>query len=158
MRLDFKEDNIMDMTRYDPFSALRSLRQDMERLFQEAGWPQNGDTSQVATAQWAPAVDIKEEPDRFVIYADIPGVDPDKIEVTMERGMLSIKGERSTEKKEEKEGYTRVERARGTFYRRFSLPDTADPEGIQAKGNNGVLEVVIPKKPAQQARRIEVQK
>jgi HSP20 family protein len=112
----------------------------------------------VATAQWAPAVDIKEEPDRFVIYADIPGVDPDKIEVTMERGMLSIKGERSTEKKEEKEGYTRVERARGTFYRRFSLPDTADPEGIQAKGNNGVLEVVIPKKPAQQARRIEVQK
>lgn len=148
----------MDMTRYDPFSALRSMRQDMERLFQEAGWPQNADSSQVATAQWAPAVDIKEEPDRFVIYADIPGVEPEKIEVTMERGMLSIKGERSTEKKEEQEGYTRVERSRGTFYRRFSLPDTADPEGIQAKGNNGVLEVTIPKKPAQQARRIEVQK
>mgnify|MGYP005812858123 FL=1 len=148
----------MDVTRYDPFSALRSMRQDMERLFQETGWPQNGDTSQVATAQWAPAVDIKEEPDRFVIYADIPGVEPDRIEVTMERGMLSIKGERSTEKKEEKEGFTRVERARGTFYRRFSLPDTADSENIQARGNNGVLEVVIPKKPTQQARRIEVQK
>ena len=112
--------------------------------------------SSVATSDWVPAVDIKEENDSFVIVADIPGVDPKDIEVNMENGMLTIKGEKESEKKEEREGYKRVERSFGSFYRRFSLPDTADAEKITAKSTNGVLEVRIGKQEQVQPRKISV--
>ena len=108
------------------------------------------------TSHWRPAVDIKEEADRFVIMADLPGVDPGDIEITMENGVLSIKGERKSEIRDEKEGYKRVERVSGTFYRRFSLPDSADAERIAAKGKDGVLEVSLPKHEKVQPRRIAV--
>ena len=111
----------------------------------------------MSAADWVPAVDIKEEDTRFVIHADVPGVDPDDIEVRMEDGVLTIKGERQSEDKEEREGYKRIERVRGSFFRRFSLPDTADAEGITAKAKNGVLEIIIPKHEKVQPRRIEVQ-
>ena len=70
--------------------------------------------------------------------------------------MLTIKGERESEKKEEREGYKRIERQRGTFYRRFSLPDTANADKIGAKSKNGVLEIIIPKQEKAQPRKIEV--
>jgi HSP20 family protein len=92
-----------------------------------------------------------------VLLADIPGVDPKDIEITMEKGILCIKGERRTESREELEGFKRIERARGTFYRRFSLPDSADAERISARGRDGVLEVVIPKQEKVQPRRITVE-
>ena len=92
-----------------------------------------------------------------MIHADIPGVDPKDIDVHMENGILTIKGERQSETKEEREGYKRVERVRGSFYRRFSLPDTADAEAISAKSQHGVLEVVIPKQQKVQPRRIQVE-
>lgn len=145
----------MKMINYEPFGALRTLREDMNRLL--AGTLENEDGSSVVTSRWAPAVDIKEEAERFVIHADIPGVDPKDIEITLDNGMLTIRGERRLETKQDGDhGYRRVERMHGTFYRRFSLPDTADAEKVQAKGNNGVLEVVIPKQAAVQPKRIQV--
>ncbi|MEE8321866.1 MAG: Hsp20/alpha crystallin family protein [Gammaproteobacteria bacterium] len=114
------------------------------------------DNSNVVTSRWRPAVDIKEETDRFVIHADLPGVDPKDIDITMEGGMLTIKGERQSESREETDGYKRVERVAGTFYRRISLPDTADADRIGAKGKNGVLEVIIPKQEKVQPRKITV--
>ncbi|MDH5190847.1 MAG: Hsp20/alpha crystallin family protein, partial [Gammaproteobacteria bacterium] len=116
---------------------------------------QNDDN--VVTSDWAPAVDIKEEADRFVIHADIPGVDSKDIDIHMEDGILTIKGERESEKKEERDGYKRIERAFGTFYRRFSLPDTANPEKISAKNKNGVLEISIAKQEKGLARKIEIE-
>ncbi len=116
-----------------------------------------GDQSNVVTSQWAPRVDIKEEAGRFVIFADIPGVDPKNIEVSMDKGILTIKGERSSENVEETERYTRLERSRGTFYRRFALPDSADADGIKAAGRHGVLEVSIPKRPETTPRRITIE-
>ena len=101
-------------------------------------------------------MDIKEEQNRFVIHADIPGVSPENIDVSMEKGVLTIKGEKETEAKSEKEGYKRVERIYGSFYRRFSLPDTADNEAINAKSQNGVLEIVIPKREAEKPKKISV--
>ncbi len=144
------------LVRYEPWAAMRQLRDEVNRLFGPVlGSVEDG--SSVVTGHWVPAVDIKEEPGRFVIHADIPGVDPKEIEVTMENGMLTIRGERKLESREEgDDGYRRVERLHGTFYRRFSLPDTADPDKISAKGNNGVLEIVIPKKAAMQPKRIKV--
>lgn len=103
-----------------------------------------------------PAVDIKDEENRYVIRADIPGVKPEDIEVTMENGMLTIRGERKFEETEEKENFKRIERSHGLFYRRFTLPDNTDAEAIQASGKDGVLEVIIPKTAETHSKRIEV--
>ncbi|MCE7033033.1 Hsp20/alpha crystallin family protein [Lysobacter sp. GX 14042] len=116
----------------------------------------SSDESSVVTSQWVPRVDIKEETGRFVLYADIPGVDPADIEVQMDKGLLTIKGERTSASKEEGERFSRVERRHGVFHRRFALPDSADPEGITAHGEHGVLEIVIPKRPETTPRRIQV--
>ncbi|MGE4071536.1 MAG: Hsp20/alpha crystallin family protein [Lysobacterales bacterium] len=146
----------MAITRYSPFNVSTQVPNDFRELIEKFfnGEPQ--DQSNVVTSQWAPHVDIKEEPNRFVIQADIPGVDPKDIEVHMEKGILSIKGERKHEAKQENEKYTRVERSHGVFYRRFALPDSADAEGISAHGKHGVLEIVIPKRPETTPRRITI--
>lgn len=133
------------------------IRQVLDRLF-EGSLLQNGssDESSVVTSQWVPLVDVKEEASRFVIYADLPGVDPQEIEVQMDKGILTIKGERRSEVASETESFSRVERRHGSFHRRFALPDSADPEGISASGHNGVLQIVIPKRPETTPRRIQV--
>lgn len=143
----------MNVVRYEPWNLLSQL----DQLFAppRRHVDKAADT-RAATGDWTPAVDIKEEAERFVIHADIPGVDPKDIEVHMEDGVLTIKGQRHTETRDEREGYKRVERVRGSFHRRFSLPDTANAEEITATSQHGVLEVVIPKQSKAQSRRIEV--
>ncbi len=148
----------MNVVRYEPWSALERLRGEVDRLFSNGGFAAggDGDRSRVVTSHWAPAVDIKEEGDRYVLKADVPGVDAKDIEITMERGLLAIKGERKREDSEEHDGYKRVERSVGTFYRRFSLPESADAQGITATSKDGVLEITIPKQERLQPRRIAV--
>ena len=143
----------MALVTYEPMNILNQLRREMDRLF-ETEQPSGG---MVTAADWVPAVDIKETDKAFIITADVPGVDPKDIEVNMENDVLTIRGERKEEKEEEKEGYKRIERVRGTFYRRFTLPDTADAEKISAKSKNGVLEITIPKQEKVQPRKIEVE-
>ena len=106
---------------------------------------------------WVPQVDIVEEKDRFVLRADVPGVKPEDIDVNMENGILSVSGQRHEESREESQGVRRMERITGRFYRRFSLPDTANADAISAKSANGILEVTIPKQPEGKARRITVE-
>lgn len=145
----------MSVVRYSPFVGQQfpeEIKQFFDRFFAEG----DADQSNVVTSQWAPRVDIKEEDKRFVILADIPGVDPADIEVHMDKGILTIKGERKNEVREERERFTRIERSYGSFYRRFALPDGADADGISATGKHGVLEIVIPKKPEVTPRRISV--
>ncbi|HWP94302.1 MAG TPA: Hsp20/alpha crystallin family protein [Gammaproteobacteria bacterium] len=149
----------MTLMRYEPWRLVNQLQNEINRMFDSRFFNLgrfDADESSVVTCDWIPAVDIKEEADRFVLTADIPGVDPKDIEVTMENGQLTIRGERKSESREERDGYRRVERVTGTFYRRFALPDTADADGITARGVNGVLEVVIPKQQKVQPRRIAV--
>src|SRR6185312_14078953 len=94
------------------------------------------------SVSWIPRVDIYEEAGRFVVLADVPGVEPKDIDITADKGVLTIRGERRSEKKEsDKNGYERVERTSGSFLRRFTLPETANTESITAKQTNGVLEV-----------------
>lgn len=143
----------MRLTRYEPWGLFNQLSREFDNPF----YPPTGEDKESATASdWSPAVDIKEDNDKFVITADIPGVDPENIDVHMENGMLSISGERSSEAKEEREGYKRIERARGTFLRRFTLPDTADADRISAKSNHGVLEITIPKHEKSLTRKISI--
>lgn len=141
----------MSIVRYDPWNVLDQLRRDMERSYDREG------DGPMPTSDWAPAVDIKEDGDCFTISADIPGVDPNQIEVHAENGVLSIKGERESEKKESGDGYKRVERAYGNFYRRFTLPDTADTDKITARSEHGVLTIKIPKHEKLQPRKITVE-
>lgn len=142
----------MAITRYEPWSWLNQLQGELEQ--RAPIWrPSEGS---VATAAWAPAVDIKEEKDKFVLHADLPGVRPDETDVSMEDGVLTIKGEKRSEATTEKDGYKRVERTYGSFYRRFSLPDTANSEEISAKSKNGVLEIIIPKRQSVQPKKIAV--
>ena len=144
----------MTLVRYDPWNMMDQFRKEMDRLFE--GRAGGDDSGSVVTSDWVPAVDIKETDTGFEIHADIPGVNPDDIEVHMENGVLSIKGERESETKDEREGYKRVERQHGVFYRRFSLPDTADADKISAKSKNGVLEITIPKQEEVKPRKISV--
>lgn len=132
------------------------VKQIFDRLFEGNLFQNATDESSVVTSQWVPRVDIKEEADRFLLYADLPGIDPQDIEVQMDKGMLTIKGERRDESVHETERYSRIERRHGTFHRRFALPDSADPEGITASGHNGVLTISIPKRPESTPRRIQV--
>ncbi len=151
----------MSLVRYEPVNYFNRFRKDMDRLFGSMGGLMSSfddeEDSSIVTSQWAPAVDIREEDHQFVINADIPGVPAKDIEVSMENNMLTIKGERSTESKEDRGNYRRIERSHGMFYRRFSLPDTADSGHVKARGKNGVLEITIAKREAAKPHRIAVQ-
>ena len=143
----------MNVTRFEPWSLLNLMHRDLDRI---AGQHDSDDIGN-PVADWVPAVDIFEEKERFVLKADLPGVSPDNIDVNMEDGVLSLSGERTHESGSETDGLKRVERASGKFYRRFSLPDTANAEEISARSANGILEISIPKTPQVQARRITVE-
>lgn len=105
---------------------------------------------------WTPAVDIKEEDNHFAIVADVPGVNPNDIEITAQQSVLMIRGERHSDSIEKAGRYHHLERGWGRFERRFNLPDTADTDQIQARSESGVLAVIIPKKETARPRRIEV--
>lgn len=147
----------MSLIPFQRRNMLSRFQDDFNDLFRSAfeHWPSfPDDDSNVITSEWAPSVDIVEEDKQFVISADIPGVDPRDIEVSVENDMLTIKGERETEKKEEKNGYHRTECSRGVFYRRLTLPESADPDKITAKGKNGVLKITLGKRAAAKPKKL----
>ncbi len=144
----------MNIRRYEPWSIFDLMQRE---LLPYAGRRSALDHEDNTVADWVPAVDIVEEKDKFVLTAEVPGVDPAKIDVSMDAGVLSVSGERHHESRDKSDGLKRVERISGKFYRRFTLPETADAEGIAAKSSNGILEVTIPKQPEVQARRITVE-
>ncbi|QLQ33040.1 MAG: Hsp20/alpha crystallin family protein [Candidatus Thiothrix singaporensis] len=141
----------MNVTRYEPWSLLNQLQREMDNLMRR-----DADTTS-PMSDWTPAVDIRETPTAWLLHADIPGVKAEDIEIHMESGVLSISGKREVDSSEEKEGYKRVERVRGRFHRRFSLPDTANGDKITAKSSNGVLDITIPKQEKVLPRKIAVQ-
>lgn len=141
----------MQLTRYQPLTPFEI----MDRLWNaHTGGYGNGEST--AAADWSPSVDIKEEAERFVIHADVPGVDPKDIDISMEDGVLSLSGERKSESRTEQDGWKRTERLTGRFLRRFTLPEGTDAENISAQGKHGVLEIVIPKVAKAQPRKISV--
>ena len=142
----------MTITKYDPFAEL-----DVPtgvRLFQDAV---NRMFSEPAARPWAPAVDVLETENELVLKADLPDVELKDIDIQIERGTLSIKGERKFERVEGKgTGYHRIERSYGEFQRFFSLPDTVDSDQVKADYKSGVLTVTLPKKEVAKPRTIKV--
>jgi HSP20 family protein len=109
-----------------------------------------------APLAWVPRVDVEETEKEFVVKADLPGVDPKDVEVTLSENVLVLRGKKNEEKEEKKPNYHRVERFIGEFYREVSLPAAADPEKITASAGKGVITVTIPKKPETIAKKITV--
>jgi HSP20 family protein len=142
----------MAIVRYDPWSLVTQLQGELNRAVRD--W-NSGETSS-ATADWVPAVDVDEYEDRFELFMDLPGVAASDVEITLERGVLSLSGERKVEHATGQLTRHRRERGYGKFYRRFILPDTVNADGVKATERHGVLSITIPKKAAAQPRRIEI--
>jgi HSP20 family protein len=141
----------MTILRYEPWSLVNRLHRHFDEAFSTAA-----DAGDFDGAWWIPQVDVHEEPERFAVLVDVPGVEPKDIEITAEKGVLTIRGARHSRTEEDSSAYRRLERRSGKFLRRFTLPDSANLDAISAKHTQGVLEVTIPKQAKLQPRRIEV--
>jgi HSP20 family protein len=129
-----------------PFSNLRLFEDTLNRFF-----------DQPASARpWSPSVDIAENENELTLTADLPGVKMDDLDIKIEEGGLTLSGSRKFENEEKKGNYHRIERAYGSFHRAFSLPDTIDADKVQARFDNGVLKVTLPKKEVAKPRSIKV--
>ena len=145
----------MSITRYDPFRDLKTLQDEVNRLFSTNFSRGFGDES-FARGAWTPNVDIFENKDEIVLEAELPGMNREDFELTIENNVLTLRGERRFEKKDEADNYHRVERAYGAFSRSFTLPQTVSAENAAAEYKNGVLRVTLRKRDAVKARRIEI--
>jgi HSP20 family protein len=139
----------MTILRYEPWSLVNRLHRQLDEAF-------TADAGDADGTWWIPQVDVHEEPERFAVLVDVPGVEPKDIEITAEKGVLTIRGERHSRTEENSGAYRRLERRSGKFLRRFTLPDSANLDSISAKHTQGVLEVTIPKQAKLQPRRIDV--
>lgn len=148
------------LKRYEPVNMLSRLQNEINDFFRAGDdrFPSLfQDGSSLLVSEWTPRIDIKEDQNHYTVTADIPGVDPKDIQVTMANGMLTIKGERKEEKEENKKNFRRRECFSGSFERSFHLPDTADSKNIKAKGKNGVLTVEIAKKETAKPQTIKIE-
>ena len=145
----------MTLIRYEPWHVAGRLQRQIDQIFGD------GFASPAATGEnpvaWIPTVDIHEEPEKFVVRADLPGVDTKDISITAENRVLTLRGQRTFERSENQKGFERLERVEGSFLRRFTLPDNVQDDQIKARHINGVLEVTIPKVAAPEPRRVSVE-
>jgi HSP20 family protein len=137
----------MTVVRYEPWALLNRLHRELDQTFD----------SVTRDSTWSPAVDIHEEAQRFVVRADLPGVKPADIEITADKGVLSLRGARVLEQQQDDGHYSRIERVNGKFVRTFTLPDNVQTDAIKAQFKDGVLELSIPKVAKAEPRRIEIQ-
>ncbi len=147
------------LTRWNPARESANLQRRMERLFDEMvgqGLWRNGDDQSLRGA-WAPAINIMEKDDSMLITADLPGLNPEDVEVTVEQGVLNIRGERKFEEASEGETYHRVERHYGVFERTFTLPNSIDTDRIEAKFENGVMVLTLPKREESKPRSVKIE-
>ena len=142
----------MSLVRYKPTNLFDQFDNEINRFFSGA---RTIDAANQAR-DWSPAMDIREEDNRYVLEADIPGVSREDVDISLEDNVLTIKGERTLNSEENREGYHRKERVHGSFVRQFSLPDTVNAEAISATVTNGVLEIGIPKQEKPEPRKITV--
>src|SRR6266480_5719825 len=145
----------MGIVRYDPFRDLRSLQEEVNRLF-TGNVGRSFDEEGIARGAWSPSVDIYENKEQIVLEAELPGMNREDFDLSVENNVITLRGERQFEKKDESDNYHRVERSYGSFTRSFTLPQTVSAEGATAEYSNGVLRVTLPKREETKARRIEI--
>jgi HSP20 family protein len=143
----------MAVSRWDPFRDLMSIQNELNRLF---GRTYAGADAGGESGSWVPAMDIYETEDRFVVHVELPGIEPDSVDLSVEDATLTIRGERSFYTEANEESFHRVERRYGTFSRSLTLPQTADAERIDAAFDKGVLTIEVPKVEQAKPRRIQI--
>jgi len=148
----------MAITKWDPFRDIMVLRDRMNRLFEDLVSSPKFEESDIMQSTWSPAVDIYETDKELVLTLSLPGVDEKDVEIKVEDNSLSLRGERKFEKETKEENYHRIERAYGSFYRSFSLPNYIDQEKISAEYENGLLKVHMPKKAEVAPRKVKILK
>ena len=140
----------MSLVHYKPINLFDQINNEMNRYLSMR------DTAANQEHEWTPAVDIHEEDSCYMLTADIPGVNRQDVEITLEDGVLTVKGERKSGTEVTEERYRRRERIYGTFVRQFNLPDTVDAANISAKAEDGVLKIAIPKQEKPEPKKITV--
>lgn len=145
----------MNIIKYDPFREMRSLQDEVNRLF-ASSFSRGGDESDLMRGAWSPQVDIFENKDQIVLEAELPGMKPEDVDISIENNVLTIRGERKFEKKDENDNFHRVERSYGSFTRSFTLPPTVSSENANAEFENGVLRLTLAKREEAKPRRIEI--
>lgn len=145
----------MSIVRYDPFRDLRTLQEEVNRLFSSNLTPSFAEEG-IGRGAWNPNVDIYENKDQIVLEAELPGMNREDFELTIENNVITLRGERRFEKEDDADNYHRVERAYGSFTRSFTLPQMVSGDGATAEYRNGVLRVTLPKREEAKARRIEI--
>ena len=147
----------MPVAKWDPLRDLWTLHGRVNGPLQEGMARRAGPEDDLQAGQWAPAVDFYENAEKIVLRADLPGVEPDDIELRLEDGTLILRGQRRPPGDVRPEEMHRAERHHGTFVRSFSLPSSVDQSAIRASQKNGVLEVVLPKKQESKAKAIRIE-
>jgi HSP20 family protein len=142
----------MAITRWDPFREVVALQNRVNSLFHNLGEDENPLTA----AGFVPAVDIYEDTNKLVLKLEVPGIEEKDLDVRVENGTLTVKGERKFEAEEKETNFHRIERSYGTFYRAFSLPPTVDWDHVQATYNAGVLKLELNKKAEAQPKQIKI--
>jgi HSP20 family protein len=144
----------------NPYGILRQLTGEMERFFESPTSRIAGEARPIEGAAWSPSLDVFEKDGTLVVRADLPGLTKDEVQVEVTDEAITLKGERKKEIEEKKEGFYRLERAYGSFYRAVPLPEGIKPEDVKATFKNGVLEVTAPLPAAKKetkARRVDIQ-
>lgn len=145
----------MAIIKWDPFRYLITLREKMNRLFEDAV-TSRGEEKDLISSTWSPAVDIYENENELVLTAEVPGLQEKDVEIKIEDNTLSVRGERKFEKETKEENYHRIERSYGTFFRSFTLPNYIDQDKIQAEHENGVLKITMPKRTELKPRKVKI--
>ena len=142
--------------KWNPFKEMEELQSRLNTYFGNTPLTRNSDEEAVAPARWAPLVDIVEDEKEYLIKAELPEINKEDISVKVDKGVLSITGERKFEKEEKDKKYHRVERSYGHFTRTFTIPEDADADNVKAEFKNGVLEVHLQKAEKAKPKQIEV--
>ena len=146
----------MPISRWEPFCDLVSTQDRFNQLFNGAVARALGDQQEVSQRTWVPPVDIYETGDSLVLKAELPGINPDDVEIRVEDNTLYLKGERKFAKEVKDENLHRVERSYGTFTRSFALPNTIDSDKVKAEYENGILTLTMPKREEAKPRTIRI--
>lgn len=144
---------MVDVISWDPYRGFRGLAEQVNRAFSGAAARRD---EELSLGAWLPPVDIAEDKDRIVLTAELPGFDEKQIEIQMEGGVLTLRGERKLEEEKEGRSFHRVERSYGQFVRSFTLPNNVDRDSIKASFHNGLLEIAMPKREEAKPRQIRI--
>lgn len=146
----------MNLVKWDPFNELEEMSNRLNRIFGRSGVPATTSNEMLKMADWTPSADIQETDNAYLIKAEIPGVKKEDVKVTVEDGVLTIRGERKAEKEETGKKFHRIERSYGSFLRSFRMPDGVDDAAAKAEFKDGMLNVTLPKSEKTKSKSVNV--